>query len=190
MRRQRAPAPGQRPASGLHATVVGTGTLSLIAVQIISASSPASLTVISASPSAIVLARRWGATVVIAPAEADGWTGEADVGFEAGTRPASARIALAAARRGGTAFLEGIPTGADTGPALPGISQIVLRELTVHGVFGASPSAWQRVADMFGAGLLDLGDLVSHRLPLARAGEAFALLGNRPPDLRKVLLVP
>lgn len=87
-------------------------------------------------------------------------------------------------------FLEGIPTGADTGPALPGISQIVLRELTVHGVFGASPSAWQRVAEMFGAGLLDLGDLVSHRLPLARAGDAFELLGDRPPDLRKVLLVP
>lgn len=126
-----------RPASvlrpGLHATVVGTGTLSLIAVQIIAASSPASLTVIGASPSAIVLARRWGATVVIAPAgaEADGWTGEAGVVFEAGTRPASARIALAAARRGGT-----------------------------------------------------------HRLPLARAGDAFTLLGDRPPDLRKVLLVP
>ena len=177
---------------GLHATVVGTGTLSLIGVQIIAASSPASLTVIGASPSAVVLAKRWGATDVIAPAdaEADGWTGDADLVFEAGARPASARIALAAARRGGTVFLEGIPTGADTGHELPGISQIVLRELTVHGVFGASPSAWERVADMFGAGLLDLGDLVSHRLPLDRVGEAFALLADRPTDLRKVLLVP
>jgi threonine dehydrogenase-like Zn-dependent dehydrogenase len=174
---------------GQHVAVVGTGTLSLIGVQLLAATKPASLTVVGASPSAIELARHWGATDIVSPDEAatDGWTADADLVFEAGSRPASARLALAAARRGGTVVLEGLPGEPDPDADL---SAIPLANLHVQGVFGAQPSAWAAVVELFGAGLLDLAPLVSHRIPLAEVQRAFDLLDNRPRDLRKILLMP
>jgi len=174
---------------GLHAAVVGTGTLSLVAVALLAAAGVKDLTVIGSGPSALELAREWGVGEVVDPATAASpdWSGGADLVFEAGARPESARMALMAARRGGTVVLEGVPSGPDEHADL---SQIVLRNLRVQGVFGASPAAWGEAVRLFGAGTLDLAPLVSHRLALAEVSQAFDLLADRPPDLRKVLLLP
>lgn len=63
------------------------------------------------------------------------------------------------------------------GGALPTTGwEIVLRELVLFGVRGG---AGQRaVLDMIAAGMIDLGPTITHRFPLARAPEAFALLGG------------
>jgi threonine dehydrogenase-like Zn-dependent dehydrogenase len=176
------------PAAGARVAVVGTGTLSLVACQILSAYSPAELVLIGDSPGGRELGTQWGATRCVSSAEAaaPGWSGEADLVFEAGTRTSSARVALAAARRGGTVVLEGIPAGVAEGD----LAQIALKHLTVRGVFGASAAAWEHVVTMFNAGLLDLAPLISHRYPVTDVGSAIATLRDRPADLRKVLLVP
>jgi threonine dehydrogenase-like Zn-dependent dehydrogenase len=176
------------PAVGARVAVIGTGTLSLVACQVLAAYSPAELVLVGDSPGGRELGQTWGATRCVGAAEAaePGWTCEADVVFEAGTRPTSARIALAAARRGGTVILEGIPAG----PAEGDLAEIVLKHLRVHGVFGASAAAWEHVVTMFNADLLDLRPLVSHRFALTEVATALAMLRDRPADLRKVLLLP
>ncbi|WP_020574448.1 zinc-dependent alcohol dehydrogenase [Actinopolymorpha alba] len=176
------------PAVGARVAVVGTGTLSLVAVQILAAYSPAELVLIGDSPSGRELGREWGATRHVSNAEAaePGWTCGADVVVEAGSRQTSARVALAAARRGGTIILEGIPGG----PAEGDLTDIVLKHLTVRGIFGASAAAWEHVVTMFNAGLLDLRPLVSYKYAVHDVASALATLRERPADLRKVLLLP
>ncbi|HZC25552.1 MAG TPA: alcohol dehydrogenase catalytic domain-containing protein [Actinopolymorphaceae bacterium] len=176
------------PVVGARVAVIGTGTLSLVACQVLAAYHPAELVLVGDSPSGRELGLAWGATRCVDTAEATvpGWTLEADVVFEAGTRLTSARMAVAAARRGGTVVLEGIPAG----PAEGDLADIVLKHLTVRGIFGASAAAWEHVVTMFNAGLLDLRPLVSHRYPLTDVARALATLHDRPTDLRKVLLLP
>jgi len=177
-----------RPLVGARAAVVGTGTLSLVACQILAAYNPSELVLIGDSPSGRELAKQWGVTRCVSVAEASepGWTCEADVVFEAGTRTSSAGIALAAARRGGTVVLEGIPAG----PADGNLTEIALKHLTVQGIFGASAAAWEQVVSMFNSGLLDLQPLISHRFTVNEVASALQTLAERPADLRKVLLLP
>lgn len=176
------------PVLGARVAVVGTGTLSLIACQVLAAYQPAELVLVGDSPSGRELGLAWGATRTVATAEAGepGWTLGADLVFEAGTRRTSARTAVAAARRGGTVVLEGIPAG----PAEGDLAEIVLKHLSVQGIFGASAAAWEHVVTMFNAGLLDLRQLVSHRYAMTDMASALATLQERPTDLRKVLLLP
>ncbi|REF35981.1 zinc-dependent alcohol dehydrogenase [Thermasporomyces composti] len=176
------------PAVGSRVAVVGTGTLSLVACQVLAAYSPAELVLIGDSPSGRELGQAWGATRCVSTAEATepGWTCDADVVVEAGSRPTSARMAVAAARRGGTVILEGIPGE----PAEGDLTDIVLKHLRVQGIFGASARAWEHAVTMFNQGLLDLAPLVSHRFAVKDVALALATLRERPPNLRKVLLLP
>jgi threonine dehydrogenase-like Zn-dependent dehydrogenase len=93
--------------------------------------------------------------------------------------------ALAAARRGGTVVALGIAGGRDVSmdPDL-----ITVRNLEVHGVFGAHSAAWQHVVGLFSEGLLPTGELITHRLRLGEYRRALELVGQ--PDTGKVLLVP
>ncbi|MET9020627.1 alcohol dehydrogenase catalytic domain-containing protein [Actinopolymorpha sp. NPDC004070] len=176
------------PAVGARVAVVGTGTLSLVACQVLAAYSPSELVLIGDSPSGRELGAAWGATRCVSNAEAvePGWTCDADVVIEAGSRQTSAKAALNAARRGATVVLEGIPGG----PAEGDLTDIVLKHLRVQGVFGASAAAWEHVVRIFNAGLLDLRPLISHRYAVADVGSALSTLRERPADLRKVLLHP
>ncbi len=176
------------PHVGARIAVIGTGTLSLVACQVLAAYSPAELVLVGDSPSGRELGLAWGATRCVSSAEAaePGWTCHADVVFEAGSRTTSARTALAAARRGGTVVLEGIPGG----PAEGDLAEIALKHLAVQGVFGASAAAWEHVVTMFNAGLLDLAPLITHRYAVPDVGSALTTLRDRPADLRKVLLLP
>jgi threonine dehydrogenase-like Zn-dependent dehydrogenase len=60
----------------------------------------------------------------------------------------------------------------------------------VQGIFGASRAAWGWVVELFAAGLLDPAPLVTHRFPLERHADAFALLGDHEASALKVQLVP
>lgn len=176
------------PPIGARVAVVGTGTLSLVACQLLSRYAPRELVVIGDSPGGRELARQWGATSCVGQAEAsaEGWTVDADYVFEAVGRPVSARLALAAARRGGTVVLEGIPGG----PAEGDLTDIVLKQLQVHGVFGASAAAWQQAVTLFDAGVLELDSLISDRFGLSDIADALEALTTRRAGTRKVVLVP
>ncbi len=91
------------------------------------------------------------------------------------------------APRGGRLVLTGIPA-----PGADGLdpTDLVVRQLEVHTVFGAPPDAWAHTVRMFGAGLLDPLPLVTHELPLAAFPDAIELVGSGDPKVGKVLLRP
>ncbi|BFO21173.1 hypothetical protein SHKM778_75610 [Streptomyces sp. KM77-8] len=99
----------------------------------------------------------------------------------------AARTAAALLRRGGRLVLTGIPA-----PGAGGLdpTDLVVRQLEVHTVFGAPPDAWAHTVRVFAAGLLDPLPLVSHELPLAEFPRAIDLVGSGDPKVGKVLLRP
>jgi len=168
------------PAAGTRALVIGAGTLGLLAVCLLRLHSPAELTVVDPREDRRELALALGATAaaVAPPSDADFVVETAGVGD---TLPA----ALSAARRGGTVIALGI---AGSGPVSIDPDIFAVRNLVVRGVFSAPTRAWEHVVALFGAGMLPLEQLISHRLGLASYERALELVGQ--PGTGKVLLVP
>jgi L-iditol 2-dehydrogenase len=175
---------------GLRVAVVGAGTLGLIATAMLRLTSPAELTLVGTRPARLELGRLLGASDTVDVGQegaVEAREGRFDLVFEAATRPDGARAALRLARRGGTVVLEGI-----SGSRAPGLvaDELPLKHLRVQGIFGASGAAWRWVVQLFGDGQLDLGQLVSHRFPLAEYDRAFAVMGDRSAAALKVQLIP
>jgi L-iditol 2-dehydrogenase len=177
------------PPAGARVVVIGGGTLGLLAVQLFAMHSPSELVVVGRRAGALAVAGELGATrTVRVPDQDAGWLEErADVVFEAAGNPAAVPQALAVARRGGTVVLEGI---AGQGAVAMDPDVFALKHLQVHGVFAASSRAWRHAVGLFGAGLLRLGPLITHRFALQDYTLALATLAARGSDTRKVLLVP
>ena len=171
---------------GLAVAVVGSGTLGLLAVALLRLCSPSRLTLVGTRPARLALGRRLGADETI-DAAAVSAASEFDLVFEAANRPDGSPLELRLARRGGTVVLEGI-SGVDE-PALTA-DLISLGNLRVQGIFGASSAAWRWVVELFARGQLDLGPLVTHRLPLERHYEAFSLLRDPAAGALKVQFLP
>ncbi|MDG9717120.1 zinc-binding dehydrogenase [Streptomyces sp. DH24] len=171
--------PGERVA------VVGTGTLGMFAVQFLAAGSPAQLLVVGTRDDREALSRRFGATGFRTKDQE--LPGDFDVVIETAGSADAARTAAALLRRGGRLVLTGIPA-----PGAQGLdpTDLVVRQLEVHTVFGAPPDAWAHTVRMFGAGLLDPSPLVTHELSLAEFPQAIELVGSGDPKVGKVLLHP
>ncbi|TNC28741.1 zinc-dependent alcohol dehydrogenase [Amycolatopsis alkalitolerans] len=163
--------PGERVA------VVGGGTLGMLAVQLLAASSPGELVVVDPRTDRAELARRFGA-VMASPAEE--FT-PFDVVVEAAGAPGTGSLAVRLTRRGGRTVLTGL-AGTETDPLAP--ADLVASAVTVHTVFGASSGAWTHAVRAFAAGTLDPAPLIIHEFALEKAEEALATLGG------KVLLHP
>lgn len=170
--------PGERVA------VVGGGTLGLLAVQLLAAVSPADLTVVHPKLERTALALECGATSVVTPEQADSLE-PFDAVIEAAGVPGTAAQSLGLARRGGRVVLTGIPGDDSVSP-----TDIVLGELTVHSVFGASSNAWQHAVRAFAAGVLRPDLLVTHEIALDDVAEAFRVLTEERGRVVKVLLKP
>jgi threonine dehydrogenase-like Zn-dependent dehydrogenase len=174
--------PGERVA------VVGTGTLGMFAVQFLRAASPGELLVVGTRRDREELSRRFGATGfctkdTVGSAPAGGF----DVVIETAGSADAARTAAALLRRGGRLVLTGIPA-----PGADGLdpTDLVVRQLEVHTVFGAPPDAWAHAVRVFAAGLLDPRPLITHELPLGEFSRAIELVGSGDPKVGKVLLLP
>ncbi|MFF0199641.1 zinc-binding dehydrogenase [Streptomyces sp. NPDC005017] len=174
---------GARP--GERVAVVGTGTLGMFAVQFLRAVSPAELLVVGTRRDREALSRRFGATAFLTKDQElpDGF----DVVVETAGSADAARTAAGLLRRGGRLVLTGIPA-----PGADGLdpTDLVVRQLEVHTVFGAPPDAWAHTVRVFAAGLLDPVPLVTHELPLEEFAQAIELVGSGDPKVGKVLLRP
>ncbi|GHJ37845.1 zinc-binding dehydrogenase [Streptomyces sp. TS71-3] len=178
---------------GERAAVVGTGTLGMLAVQFLAASSPGRLLAVGVHDHRKSLALDLGASDfhVRGPADAGGADPDAPGGFdvvvETAGSPAAARQAAALLRRGGRLVLTGIP-----GPGAAGLdpTDLVVRQITVLTVFGAPTAAWAHAVRAFGAGLLTPAPLITHELPLSDFGHAIDLVDQAAPQTGKVLLRP
>ncbi|EFH32110.1 alcohol dehydrogenase [Streptomyces pristinaespiralis ATCC 25486] len=169
--------PGERVA------VVGTGTLGMLAVQLLAACSPAALLMVGTRPDRAALARAFGATEYRTVDELplpDGF----DVVVEAAGSASAARTSAGLLRRGGRLVLTGIPAA---GAAGLDPTDLVVRQLEVQTVFGATPAAWAHAVRAFAAGLLTPLPLVTHELSLDDFEYAIGLVGSGDPAVGKVL---
>jgi threonine dehydrogenase-like Zn-dependent dehydrogenase len=171
------------PVTGEGVAVVGGGTLGLLAVQLIAATTPAELVVVD--PRNRLVALESGATELRTPERAAAQAGTFDVVVEAAGAPGTGRLALDLARRGGRVVLAGLHGGDDLTIAP---AELVARAVTVHTVFGAPSSAWSHAVRAFGAGVLRPVPLISDEFVLEQAGRALTEDGPRPTG--KVLLHP
>lgn len=177
--------------TGRTVTVVGDGTLGLLAVQMARASGAGVVTLLGLDDERLALARRLGATAVhrietgtgtAAPVGAQ----PADVVVECAGAPESARTALRSVRRGGTVALLGV-TGSDVSLGLSN-DRLVVDDLTVTGILASTPASWNHALSLVAAGGLDLGALITDRFALADVARAFARAAARPPGTVKVLI--
>ncbi|MEU8892333.1 alcohol dehydrogenase catalytic domain-containing protein [Streptomyces sp. NPDC048442] len=176
-----------RPSPGERIAVVGAGTLGLLAVQLLAASSPNGLTVIDPRTARGEQARAFGAVRMLTPDEAEAAHGHFDLVVETAGAPTTAAASCLLARRGGRVVLTGMFT-----PGAIGIDPVhlSLSQLEIRSVFGAPSAAWSDAVRAFGLGLLDPAPLITHEFPLERFAEAIALVGGGDPKTGKVLLRP
>ncbi|GAA2096724.1 alcohol dehydrogenase catalytic domain-containing protein [Streptomyces albiaxialis] len=176
-----APRPGERIA------VVGAGTLGLLAVQLLAASSPGELVAVDPRASSGERAVEYGATRWVGPSGAEELGGRFDLVVETAGAPPTAAASCRLARRGGRVVLTGMFT-----PGAEGIDPVhlSLSQLSVRSVFGAPSSAWSEAVRAFGLGLIDPAGLITHEFPLEEFAEAIALVGAADEATGKVLLRP
>jgi threonine dehydrogenase-like Zn-dependent dehydrogenase len=172
-----------RAEAGERIAVVGAGTVGVLCLRLLRLGSPAALAATDPRAGRGPAALASGATrFETGPLRAGGY----DVVIETAGAAGAAAAAIALARRGGRVVLTGIPgRAAEADP-----TAIVTGQLTVGGVFGASPTAWTHAVRLFSAGLLDPGPLVTHELGLEEFGRAVDLLRGGHDDVGKILLRP
>ena len=175
------------PAPGLEAAIVGAGTLGLLAVALLEVMAhPARLVLVGTQDSRLVLGRDLGATHAIDLGGRDSAIAlepRYDLVIEATNRPGGANTAFELARRGGTVVLLGI-----NGSSEPSVVSdlVTLRQLRVHGVFGASRGAWSRAVEVFARCRPPFERLVTHRFQLEQFTQAFGVLEDRSSGAVKV----
>lgn len=182
------------PQPGSTVFVVGDGALGLLAAHLARHYTPALVVLVGAHDDRLALARRLGATHTINGRHTDATAVVADLTHgrgadlvvECGSRAEGVVQALRAARRGGTVVLAGIAGGASE--VRIASDTFVLRQLSVHGVFGASAGAWSQAVRLFNARLLNLEPLITHHFAPAAYREALTTVMARQPGTLKVLL--
>lgn len=162
--------------TGDHVAVVGCGPIGLLQVQVALLGGPAR--VLAVEP----LAHRRAAALAMGATEAVDALGPGegepvfDVVFEASGSPGAVAAAVDLARPGGTVVLVGIPDDDRTTfqasvARRKGLGLLLVRR---------SVPANERARRLIEAGRIRLDGLVTHRLPLGRAAEAFELAAARP----------
>ncbi|WP_280438455.1 zinc-dependent alcohol dehydrogenase [Nocardia carnea] len=171
---------------GNRVAVVGTGTLGVLALQLLGASSPGELVAVGRGAVSAERAHRHGAHTYLTYdnlAHAEGF----DIVVEAAGSARSASVSSALVRRGGRLVLTGIPAPGAV-PLDP--ADLVIRQVEVRTVFGANSGAWAHAVRAFTAGLVDLRSVATHRMSLGEYADAIALMGEARPDVGKILLLP
>jgi threonine dehydrogenase-like Zn-dependent dehydrogenase len=169
---------------GSRALVVGDGTVALLAVYLLGLWSPARTVVLGRRDGQASLATAAGAAAFVTDPSAAG-TGF-DLVVEAAGANDAVVAAFAAARRGGTVILLGLPPrGA---PAPVAVDDLVNNDLTVLASFGYTSSAWRDVVTLLNAGRIRPGFLVTHRFGLGDWEAALTTLRGAQSPRGKVLL--
>jgi L-iditol 2-dehydrogenase len=183
---------------GFHAGdsvfVVGLGPVGLLYARLAHALGAGWIGGAELSPLRREAAERGGADVSLDPRNADavleriqGATGGRGVDLAVVATGAPAAVALAAKlpRRGGTLNLFGLP---EAGSRLDAdLQEIYLRGVRVVPTYATTERDVADVHALLTSGRLAVRDIVTHRVPLERIGEAFEL-ARRPNEALKVLV--
>jgi len=161
--------------------VIGCGPIGLMAIPVCHMAGAAMVVATDVSDHRLALARRMGADLVLdaktedVPArirEATAGQG-VDVVLEMSGHPKGLRDGLGALRKGGWVSLLGLPSGE---VAVDIADQVIFKEARLVGIFGRRMwRTWEQATALLNKGL-DVTPIITHRLPLDRFEEAFALL--------------
>jgi 2-desacetyl-2-hydroxyethyl bacteriochlorophyllide A dehydrogenase len=179
-----------RPQLGERVVVVGQGVVGLLTTALLARFPLASLAAVDSDPARAALARRFGATAQAAPSEAD-------LSFELSGSPAALDTAIALTGREGRVVV-GSFYGDKRAPVDLGghfhRGRLTLISSQVSHLSPALGGRWDRARrrDVAWAALarVDSAALISHRVPLGRAAEAYRLLEGGPgAGVLQVLLI-
>jgi threonine 3-dehydrogenase len=171
--------------------IMGCGPIGLCAILIARKVGAASVIAVDVNPYRLRLARQMGADLVvdartddvprIARAVTEG--AGADVLLEFSGSAQGLHTGLAALRNGGFAALLGLP---GRPIELDLANEVIFKGVRLQGIFGRRLwETWYEAAALLASGL-DIRPVITHRLPLGRFQEAFALM--RSGECGKVIL--
>jgi L-iditol 2-dehydrogenase len=173
--------------------VVGVGALGALAIRIARLHSPAAIIAFGLREDELDLARTLGADAVVNVAEHDAeaetrrLVGDLlDVVVETAGAVPAVELSTRLAREGGRVVLLGI-AGHGRELTLPADS-IPLRDLSIFGSVGYTTAAWSRMVALLREQLVDLDPIVTHRFPLERFEDAFALMDDRQGVVARIVL--
>jgi 2-desacetyl-2-hydroxyethyl bacteriochlorophyllide A dehydrogenase len=173
--------------------VIGVGAMGALAIRIARLRSPATIVAYGVRDEELELATRLGADAVVnvAAEDAEAATrrlvgGGLDVVVETAGAVEAVELSTRLAREGGRVVLLGI-AGRDRELTVPA-DRIALRDLTVYGSVGYTTAAWARMVALLRAQLVDLEPIVTHRFPLERFEDAFALMDERRGVVARIVL--
>ncbi len=171
---------------GDRVAVVGCGGVGLSAVLGAIAAGAAEIVAVDVSEAKLAVAQELGATKGVlwagspeatAAAVREATSGGVDYAIEATGRPEAMLAAFLSTCNRGAAVLIGIPRE-DAVLALPAISIARMERRILGSIYGSSRPErdFLTILDLYRRGRLPLDLLVSHRLPLERIDDAFALM--------------
>jgi 2-desacetyl-2-hydroxyethyl bacteriochlorophyllide A dehydrogenase len=187
--------------------VFGLGAFGLLAVQLARLSGATWIAGVDPIAGRRELASRLGADAVLDPSACDagreikvrGGRGGVDVAIELSGRYAALHEALRSARIAGTVVAAGFYTGSPGNDLSLGEEWHHNRLTLVSSMSGwGAPHrepGWDRrrlratALDLLMTGRLEVDALVTHRVPFARAAEAYELIDQKPDETIRVLLV-
>ena len=164
------------PVLGRRVLVTGAGPIGCLVVAALRHAGAAEVVVSDLLDGPLALAARMGATSTVradAP-EDPAWPEEVDTAIEASGAPVALRTCVERARRTGTVVLLGLLPPGEVGLLA---NRVVTHELTLRGAFRFDEEFDHALSLL--AGGLDVSALVTHTFPLAQAGQAFDLAGDR-----------
>jgi len=173
--------------------VVGIGALGAIAIRLVRLRSPAAIVAYGVRDEELELAFALGADSVVNVAEVDAEVetrklvgGGLDVVVETAGAVTAFELSTRIAREGGRIAALGI-AGHGHELRLPA-DRIALRDLSVFGSVGYTTAAWARMVGLLRERLVELDPIVTHRYPLERFEDAFALMDDRRGVVGKIVL--
>lgn len=169
--------------TGESVAVVAVGGVGQNIVQLSAVSGAEAVIAIDVDDDKLALARTMGATHTINSTEVDaaeaimeitGGRG-VDVAFEALGSAATTTLAVNISREGGRAVVVGIPPAGTTLDV--DLARIVRRKIQIKGSYGArARQDVPALIRLLAAGRLDLGGMISRRVPLGEAPETYQAL--------------
>ena len=178
-------------AAGDWVIVFGCGGVGLSLVQV-AAAVGARVIAVDVKDAKLETARRFGATATLNPAAVPKLDkavralsgGGVDVAFEAVGKATAQEAALNCLKTGGRLVLVGYSP--ETLPLNAG--RVMFRELDIMGSLGCRPVDYPRAIELVRQGKVRLADMVTHRFPLDRIGEAMDTL--RAGDAIRIVVTP
>ena len=173
--------------------VVGVGAMGALAIRIARLRSPAQIVAYGLRDEELALAKALGADAVVNVAAQDAEEetrrlvgGGLDVVVETAGAVPAVELSTRLVREGGRVALLGI-AGHDQELVLPA-DRIPLRDISVLGSVGYTTAAWAHMVALLREGLVDLDPIVTHRFPLERFEDAFALMDERSGVVARIVL--